>query len=123
MTGDFTRDPDLAFPAERLRQAIDRGRRRAVDASSTPAGSRPALLGDAIGANMLLLGFAWQKGLIPLSREAIERAIELNGVAVALNQRGLPWGRRAAARSAAVEAVAGAAERADVPSRRRRSTN
>jgi indolepyruvate ferredoxin oxidoreductase len=45
---------------------------------------------------MFMLGYAWQKGWVPLGREAIERAIELNGVAVAFNQQSFVWGRRAA---------------------------
>jgi indolepyruvate ferredoxin oxidoreductase len=107
MTGDFTRAPDLAFPAGALRQAI-------LDAAG-PAGTgfvdagrlARALVGDAIGANLLLVGYAWQKGLLPLSREAIERAIEVNGVAVDFNRRAFLWGRRAAHDLAAVEAILG----------------
>jgi indolepyruvate ferredoxin oxidoreductase len=96
MTGAFTRDPDLAFPAEQilgeLRRAAGPGGVEALDASRLAT----ALTGDAIGANLLLVGYAWQRGLIPLSRAAIERAIEINGVAVAFNQAAFLWGRRAA---------------------------
>ncbi|MCY1407828.1 hypothetical protein D9M71_231380 [compost metagenome] len=53
-----------------------------------------------------MLGFAWQKGLVPVSAEAIAKAIELNGVAVALNQQAFLWGRRAAFDLAAVEKLA-----------------
>src|SRR5690606_19320681 len=55
-----------------------------------------ALLGDAIYTNPFLLGYAWQLGLIPLSRQAIERAIELNGTAVEENLQAFRWGRLAA---------------------------
>src|SRR5262249_689938 len=55
-----------------------------------------ALMGDSIATNMFMLGYAWQKGWVPLTRLAIERAIELNGVAVAFNQQSFLWGRRAA---------------------------
>jgi indolepyruvate ferredoxin oxidoreductase len=55
------------------------------------------LVGDAIQANMLLLGFAWQRGLVPVSFAAIDRAIELNGVSVDQNRRAFAWGRLAAA--------------------------
>ena len=55
-----------------------------------------ALTGDAIAANMMMVGIAWQKGMIPLSRAAIERAIELNGVSVDLNRKAFAWGRMAA---------------------------
>jgi len=54
------------------------------------------LLGDAIGANLFMVGYAWQKGLLPLTLEGIERAIELNGVSVESNKSALLWGRRAA---------------------------
>ncbi len=61
------------------------------------------LFGDAIAANVMLLGFAWQKGMIPLSREAIISAIKLNGVAVEMNIRAFNWGRVAAHDLKAVE--------------------
>ncbi len=60
------------------------------------------LVGDAIQANMLLLGFAWQRGLVPVSFAAVDRAIELNGVAVEQNRRAFAWGRLAAADQAFV---------------------
>jgi indolepyruvate ferredoxin oxidoreductase len=51
------------------------------------------LLGDSVTANLLLLGFAYQKGVIPLGLESLDRAIELNGVAVETNRRAFAWGR------------------------------
>ena len=65
-----------------------------------------ALLGDAIAANLFMVGFAYQKGLIPVSAWAIERAVELNGVAVDSNKQAFLWGRRAAHDLAAVETIA-----------------
>ncbi len=110
MTGAFTHDPDLAFPAEAILGEIARAAGpEAVDQLDASRLARQ-LLGDAIGANLLMVGFAWQKGLLPLSREAIERAIEINGVAVAFNKQAFLWGRRAAHDQAAVEAVARAGE-------------
>jgi indolepyruvate ferredoxin oxidoreductase len=64
------------------------------------------LLGDAIASNMFMLGAAWQKGLIPLRRAAIDRAIELNGVAIEANKQAFEWGRVAAHDLAAVERLA-----------------
>ncbi|MBX3653861.1 MAG: indolepyruvate ferredoxin oxidoreductase family protein [Ramlibacter sp.] len=61
------------------------------------------LMGDSIFTNPMMLGFAWQKGWIPLSRESLERAIELNGVAVDQNKAAFAWGRQAAHDWAAVE--------------------
>jgi indolepyruvate ferredoxin oxidoreductase len=55
------------------------------------------LLGDTIFANMLVLGYAWQKGLVPVSMAALEQAIELNGIAVMMNKLALGLGRLAAA--------------------------
>jgi len=74
-----------------------------------------ALLGDAIYANPFLLGFAWQKGLIPLGREALEQAIRLNGVSIARNLSAFGWGRVAADRPAVITALTGPAEQPAVP--------
>ncbi|MEH6757405.1 MAG: indolepyruvate ferredoxin oxidoreductase family protein [Parasphingorhabdus sp.] len=54
------------------------------------------LMGDSIASNLFLLGFAWQRGRIPLSRDALQRAIELNGVAVKNSMAAFEWGRLAA---------------------------
>ena len=59
------------------------------------------LLGDTVFANMMMLGFAWQKGLVPVGLAALEKAIRLNDVAVALNARAFAFGRLAAIDSAA----------------------
>ncbi|MFZ1430521.1 MAG: indolepyruvate ferredoxin oxidoreductase family protein [Geminicoccaceae bacterium] len=104
-TGDFTRAPDLAFPAERMQQAIVQAAGPVTFIDAGRLATR--LVGDTIGANLFLVGFAWQKGLIPLGRDAIERAIEVNGVQVGFNRQAFLWGRRAAHDLAAVEAVAG----------------
>ena len=61
-----------------------------------------SLFGDTVTAHTLMLGYAWQLGLVPLSQSAIERAIELNGAAVALNKRAFAWGRIAASDPAAL---------------------
>ncbi len=105
-TGDFTRNPDLEFPEARLEQAI----LDTAGAESTELFDATriatALMGDSIATNLFMLGYAYQKGLVPVSGDAITRAIELNGVAVEANKRALLWGRRAAHDLAAVEAVA-----------------
>jgi indolepyruvate ferredoxin oxidoreductase len=61
------------------------------------------VLGDAIYTNPMLLGYAWQKGWIPLQRASLMRAIELNAVAVDKNRAAFNWGCRAAADPAAVQ--------------------
>ena len=55
-----------------------------------------ALMGDSIATNMFMLGYAWQKGQVPLTEASIMKAIELNGVAVGFNKAAFTWGRTAA---------------------------
>ena len=62
-------------------------------------------MGDSIATNPFMLGFAWQKGAVPLSLEAILRAIELNGAAVEMNKQAFAWGRLAAHDLARVRSV------------------
>ena len=64
---------------------------------------------------MFMLGAAWQKGLVPIRREAIERAIELDGVAIDANKQAFEWGRRAAHDPVSVETLVGFDEPADQP--------
>ena len=99
------RDFVLPIPAMLARLRRNAAPQRAF--SLRAAGLAQALFGDTVAANTLMLGFAWQSGLVPLSAEAIARAIALNGAAVSLNQRAFNWGRAAAVDLAAVEAVAG----------------
>jgi indolepyruvate ferredoxin oxidoreductase len=92
--GDFTRKPDFSLPAERLKQSIQarcEGKAHFLDASAAAS----ALFGGAIGANMFLLGYAYQAGYVPLSAASLRRAIELNGEAVAMNLSAFDWGRAA----------------------------
>ena len=106
ITGDFTRNPDLAFPTGDLESSIvaatDAERTEFVEATRLATG----LLGDAIATNLFMLGFAYQKGLVPVSGDAILRAIDLNAVAVEFNKSAFRWGRRAAIDRALVEARA-----------------
>jgi indolepyruvate ferredoxin oxidoreductase len=119
LPGDFTRNVDFSLPTERLRRAITsaagREQTHFIDASKLAVG----LLGNSIGANIFLLGFAYQLGAVPLSATAILEAIELNGEAVKMNQTAFGWGRRAAVDLAAVQAlVEPKAGLADADSRR-----
>jgi len=66
-----------------------------------------ALMGDAIATNLFMLGYAWQKGLVPISFEALSRAIELNGAAVEMNKKAFAWGRMAAHDLETVKKAAG----------------
>jgi indolepyruvate ferredoxin oxidoreductase len=106
-TADFVKNPDWSSGAagmlQQIREAVGgEGQAAAVDAT----GLATALLGDGIYTNPFVLGFAWQKGWIPLAYETLLRAIELNGVAIDANKRAFEWGRAAAHD---VEAVRGAA--------------
>jgi len=74
-----------------------------------------ALLGDTIFANILTLGVAYQKGLIPVSASAIEEAIRLNGVAVEKNLAAFRWGRAAAHYPAAISHAAGLTQQTEKP--------
>jgi indolepyruvate ferredoxin oxidoreductase len=101
-TGDFAKDVDWQFPVAEVRALIDEavsGRAHFIDATRLAT----ALLGDAIATNLFMLGFAFQKGLIPLQQASIVAAIELNGVAVEANKQAFTWGRRAAVDMQAVE--------------------
>jgi indolepyruvate ferredoxin oxidoreductase len=90
--GPFARNPDWQFPAGDLQELIrDATGQRAEFHDATALAT--ALLGDAIGANLFLLGLAFQRGALPLSLDALLRAIELNGVAVAANVQAFQWGR------------------------------
>ncbi len=105
-TADFTRNADWKFPLGGMEGAICDavGDERAsfVEATRLATG----LLGDAIATNMFMLGYAYQKGLIPVSAVAIDRAIELNEVAVEQNRSAFLWGRRAAVDPRRVDEVA-----------------
>ena len=102
--GDIERNPDFVLPSDAIRQAI----RRAGGPETTfidVTALAQALLGDSIAANIFILGYAWQKGLLPLSEAALLRAIELNGESVPMNLSAFLWGRRAAHDMKSVEAV------------------
>lgn len=96
MPGDFTRLPDLVFPGSEIEQRI----KSSVGEDNTEFFNATrlatALLGDSIASNLLLLGFIFQKGLLPISSASIIAAIKLNGVAVDMNLLAFSWGRRAA---------------------------
>jgi len=111
MPGTFTTRPDLAFPAADIVAAV----RTALGGAAplTVAGTQLAtqLLGDAIAANLFMLGYAWQQGLIPISLGALMRAVELNGAAIEMNKTAFAWGRLAVIDSDAVAEAAGVSRR------------
>jgi indolepyruvate ferredoxin oxidoreductase len=105
-TSEFIRNPDWQFPLDLMKRTIvdsvGEGRADFIDAT----GLATALMGDSIATNLFLLGYCWQKGLVPVSEGALMKAIELNGVAVEANKKSFLWGRRAAHDQAAVERFA-----------------
>jgi indolepyruvate ferredoxin oxidoreductase len=118
LPGDFTRNADFSLPTERLKRAIRTAagaeKSNFVDATRLAT----ALLGNSIGANIFMVGYAYQLGALPLSAESIERAIELNGEAVAMNLAAFQFGRRAAFDLASVEALVKPAPEAASDARR-----
>ena len=95
LPGDFTRNADFSLPTERLKRAIAAGagaeHTHFIDASRLAT----TLFGSSLGANIFLVGYAYQLGALPLSADAIEQAIALNGEAVPMNMAAFHWGRRA----------------------------
>jgi indolepyruvate ferredoxin oxidoreductase len=105
-TADFTRDRDAQVDREGLLARIGAAAGSAnllrLDAQATAS----RFLGDPVGSNVLLMGYAWQQGLVPVGLAALMRAIELNGVAVDMNKRAFTLGRLLAADRAALEGMA-----------------
>jgi indolepyruvate ferredoxin oxidoreductase len=111
ITGDFTQNreakPDTTLLTTRLRKRAGEG--KIFIYPFTQLSSR--LLGDAIGSNLMMVGFAWQKGWLHLDLEAFEAAVALNGTAVAMNRSAFAIGRKLAVDPEAVLAAAGLSEK------------
>src|SRR4029077_1782733 len=92
----FVIDPDIDFQAGAMRDSLN----EAVSATDLDildaTGLASALMGDGSATNSFMLGFAFQRGTIPLSLEAIMKAIDLNGAAIEMNKLAFSWGRLAA---------------------------
>ncbi|NDI84826.1 indolepyruvate ferredoxin oxidoreductase family protein [Undibacterium crateris] len=105
-TSTFIKNPNWQFPGESaendIRKACGADRVDLIDAASIAT----ALMGDNIATNMFILGYAWQKGWVPLEEVALMRAIELNGVSIDFNKQAFNWGRLAAHDLAAVKRLA-----------------
>ena len=95
--GTFAQNADWQYPTAEVRQLIEESVGGADAADFIDATKlATALMGDSIAANLFMLGYAWQKGRIPLTEAALLRAIELNGVGIEANKKSFLWGRRAA---------------------------
>jgi indolepyruvate ferredoxin oxidoreductase len=111
--GTFAQQRDWEYPVQEVKALIRESVGAPQDNSNTAAADfidatklATALMGDSIAANLFMLGYAWQRGRIPLSEAALLRAIELNGVGVEANKKSFLWGRRAAVDLKRVEKTA-----------------
>jgi len=106
VTSEFIQNPDFRISTHGLtqtvRSAVPNERLFAVDASDYAT----RLVGDSMGANLFLVGIAYQHGLLPISGAALEKAIEVNGVSTEMNRQAFEWGRRYAHQRSRVEALA-----------------
>lgn len=105
ITGDFTRDTEFSLPTDRLTLALEARLRDRVDLFDASDLAK-ATMGDSIFSNMMIFGAAWQRGLLPLTIEAIRDAITLNGAAVDKNLRAFEIGRWAVLNPEAAARVA-----------------
>ena len=106
-TGDVVRFRDADLASSRRLKAIAGVIGEAGLSTLDANAAAETLLGDTVFANVLMLGAAWQAGLVPVSLAALERAIELNGVAVEVNRQAFAWGRIASADPTAFAAALG----------------
>src|SRR6185503_18842313 len=106
MPAQFTREPDLKFPTgsmeQEIKDAVGAGDAEFLDATKLATG----LMGDSIATNLFMVGYAYQRGLLPVSEAAILKAIELHGAAIESNTMSFRWGRLAAVDPAKVAAAA-----------------
>ncbi|KFB72130.1 MAG: indolepyruvate ferredoxin oxidoreductase [Candidatus Accumulibacter phosphatis] len=119
-TAEFTRNPDWQFPQEHMQEQISEACGKGNTLFLDTAAMSRRLMGDALYGNLLLLGVAWQRGLVPLSLAAIDQAIELNAAAVEQNRQAFLWGRRAAHDPEALQSLLKAA---GMPAAQRLSQN
>ena len=103
-TADFILNRDFNFQNRKVNGVLEAALRKE---SSFFDFTRPAemLLGDSIATNIMMMGYAYQKGLLPLSAQAIEQAIEVNGVSVRMNKEAFRLGRLAVVDLARLEAM------------------
>lgn len=110
VTGDFTQDRNALVDPSLLGRRIERraGTGRCASLPFTRLAER--LLGDAIGSNLMMVGYAWQRGWIAFDKAGFDAAIDLNGTATAMNRAAFEWGRRLAVDAEEVLRLAGLAD-------------
>ncbi|MGN7873054.1 indolepyruvate ferredoxin oxidoreductase family protein [Roseateles sp. 22389] len=108
-TAAFVRNPDASLQADsllaKMRHAVGEGQDLLASIDAQDIAQR--LMGDTMPSNIVMLGACWQRGLVPVSFEALMRAIELNGVAVENNKTAFALGRLAIAAPEALRRLAG----------------
>ncbi len=114
MTAGFKRDARMKIDAGLHRRTIERATPQGQPSWLHASSLAEHLFGNAQAMNTMLLGLAWQRGLVPISRRALLQSIQLNGAAVALNRRAFLWGRILAAFPEKVDEIL-ADQRADAP--------
>jgi indolepyruvate ferredoxin oxidoreductase len=108
-TAAFVRNPNWQFPGGSCEAALAAAVGAEMVGGFDAEQAAVQLVGDSIYTNPLLLGYAWQKGRVPLSHAALMRAFELNGVQVDNNKAAFEWGRHCAHDLAAVQSLFAAA--------------
>jgi indolepyruvate ferredoxin oxidoreductase len=113
-TADFVLNRDFNFQTRKVNHVLETALRKD---SAFLDFTKPAetLLGDAIATNMMMMGYAYQRGLLPLTAQAIEQAIEVNGVAIKMNTQAFRLGRLAAADPSRIAAMMKGQDGADAP--------
>jgi indolepyruvate ferredoxin oxidoreductase len=109
-TAAFVHDADWQFPASQCESAIKASVGEALVGAFDAEQAAVQLIGDSIYTNPLLLGYAWQRGRVPLTHASLMRAMELNGVQIDNNKSAFEWGRRCAHDLASVQAQYQAAQ-------------
>jgi len=109
-TAAFVTNPNWQFPGGNCESAVQAAVGTAGMASFDAEQVAVQLIGDSIYTNPLMLGFAWQKGRVPLSHASLMRAIELNNVQIDNNKAAFEWGRRCAHDLASVQSLFKAAQ-------------
>src|SRR6201999_2525362 len=113
-TADFILNRDFNFQSHKVNSVLENALRKdtAFIDFTKPA---EVLLGDSIATNIMMMGYAYQKGLLPLSSEAIEKAIEVNGVSIKMNTQAFRLGRLVAHDPAKLEAMMEGQDEAHAP--------
>jgi indolepyruvate ferredoxin oxidoreductase len=113
-TADFVLNRDFNFQTRKVNHVLETALRKD---SAFLDFTKPAetLLGDAIATNMMMMGYAYQRGLLPLTAQAIEQAIEVNGVAIKMNTQAFRLGRLAAADPSRIAAMMKGHDEGDAP--------